>query len=457
MMKKFLFLFLLVCSAGAAFAQSQPNVIDEVVWVVGDDAILLSDIENQRLYLQSEGQRFENDPYCYIPEQIAIQKLFLNQAKIDSIEANEASVIQQVDYWINSAVSSIGDVEKVEEYFGKKISQIKEERKSIIREQEIIKQVRSKLAGEIKLTPSEVRKYYNQLSQDSLPTIPTTVEVQIITLEPKIPLEEIDAIKARLREYTDDIHSGRRPFSTLARLYSEDPGSSMQGGEMGFMSKTSLVPEFANVAFNLTDPNRVSQIVQTEYGYHIIQLIEKRGDRINVRHLLLRPKVSEKELNEAMVKMDSLYNDIKAEKFTFEEAATYLSYDKDSKNNKGLMVNQDYESAHMGTPRFEMFELPQEMARVVNEMEVGDISKPFIMRTQKEQKEVIAIVKLKARTLQHKANISDDYQVLKSIVEESKREEMLHKWIQEKQRSTYIRISDGWQNCDFQYPGWVRK
>ncbi|MDL2255560.1 peptidylprolyl isomerase [Parabacteroides sp. OttesenSCG-928-G06] len=456
-MKKILCVFLLVCSATISYGQSQSNVIDEVVWIVGDDAILLSDVENQRLYLQSEGVRFESDPYCYIPEQIAVQKLFLNQAKLDSIDANEASVIQEVDYWINGLIGSFGDVERVEEQFGKKISQIKEERKAIIREQEIIQQMRRKLIGEIKLTPSEVRKYYNQLSQDELPIIPTTVEVQIITLEPKIPLEEIDAIKARLREFTEDVHSGRRPFSTLARLYSEDPGSNMQGGEMGFQSKTTLVPEFANVAFNLTDPNRVSQIVQTEYGYHIIQLIEKRGDRINVRHILLRPKVSEKELNEAMVKTDSLYNDLKAEKFSFEEAATYLSYDKDSKNNKGLMVNQGMESPHRGTPRFEMHELPSEMARVVNNMEIGDISQPFIMRTPKEQKEVVAIVKLKARTLQHKANISDDYQVLKSIVEGRKSEELIKEWILEKQKSTYVRINEGWQNCDFQYPGWVRQ
>ena len=446
--------FILACCS--YWGMAQDNVIDEIVWVVGDDAILRSDVETQRLYLQQEGQRLDGDPYCFIPEQMAIQKLYLNQAKIDSITANENSVIQTVDQWMNMAVNQIGSREKLEEYFGKKFSEIKEERKEIVREQQIVQQMQQEIVGEVKLTPSEVRRYFSQLSQDSLPNIPTTVEVQIITMEPKIPFEETDAIKARLRDFTEHINSGKMEFSTLARLYSEDPGSAARGGELGFMSKTQLLPEFANVAFNLKDPKRVSQIVQTEYGYHIIQLIEKRGDRINCRHILLRPRVSDTELTEAMARMDSLYNDLKAEKFTFDEAATFLSYDKDTRNNKGLMVNQDYESSHMGTPKFEMQELPQEIGKIVYEMEVGDISKPFTMLTDK-QKEVVAIVKLRARVEGHKANLADDYQALKSIVEARKKEELLNDWIIEKQRTTYVRISEGWRNCDFKYPGWVKE
>lgn len=431
-------------------------MIDEIVWVVGDDAILRSDIETQRLYMQNEGQRLDGDPYCVIPEQMAIQKLYLNQAELDSITANESQVLQNVEQWMNMAVNQIGSREKLEEYFGKKYSQIKDERKETVREQQIVQQMQQQLIGEIKLTPSEVRKYYSTLSQDSLPNVPTTVEVQIITMEPKIPFEETDAIKARLREFTEQVNSGKMEFSTLARLYSEDPGSAARGGELGFMSKTGLLPEFANVAFNLKDSKRVSQIVQTEYGFHIIQLIEKRGDRINCRHILLKPKISETELNAAMAKMDTLYNDLKEEKFTFDEAATFLSADKDTRNNKGLMVNQDYESSNMGTPKFEMQELPQEIGKVVYDMEVGEISKPFTMLTNK-QKEVVAIVKLKARVEGHKANISDDYQALKTIVESRKKEELLNNWIKEKQKTTFVRISEGWQNCDFKYPGWIKE
>lgn len=435
---------------------AQENVIDEIVWVVGDDAILRSDIETQRLYMLNEGQRFDGDPYCVIPEQLAIQKLYLNQAKIDSITANENQVIANVDQWMNMAVNQLGSREKLEEYMGKKYSQIKEERKETVREQQIVQQMQQKLIGEIKLTPSEVRKYFNELSQDSLPNIPTTVEVQIITMEPKIPFEETDAIKARLREFTEQVNEGKMEFSTLARLYSEDPGSSVRGGELGFMSKTQLLPEFANVAFNLKDPKRVSQIVQTEYGYHIIQLIEKRGDRINCRHILLKPKVSDKELTEATARMDSLSNDLKAEKFTFDEAATFVSSDKDTRNNKGLMVNQHYESSNYSTPRFEMQELPQEIGKVVYEMQVGEVSKPFTMLTDK-QKEVVAIVKLKARTEGHKANLADDFQAMKQLVESKKREELLNDWIRKKQKTTYVRISEGWRNCDFKYPGWVKE
>ena len=216
-MKKILTVFILACLSCVVYAQD--NVIDEIVWVVGDDAILRSDIESQRLYLQNEGQRFDGDPYCVL---------------------------------------------------GKKISQLKDERKEMIMEQQTVEQMKRQLIGEIKLTPSEVRKYYSQLSKDSLPNIPTTVEVQIITMEPKIPFEETDAIKARLRQFTDDINSGKYEFSTLARLYSEDPESAKRGGELGFLGKTSLLPEFANVAFNLKDPKKISQIVQTEYGYHPI-------------------------------------------------------------------------------------------------------------------------------------------------------------------------------------------
>ena len=454
-MKKILSVLWLACCACLS-AVAQDNVIDEIVWVVGDDAILRSDIETQRLYMLNEGQRFDGDPYCVIPEQLAIQKLYLNQAKIDSITANENQVIQSVDQWMNMAVNQMGSREKLEEYMGKKFSQIKEERKETVREQQIVQQMQQKLIGEIKLTPAEIRKYFNQLPQDSLPTIPTTVEVQIVTMEPKIPFEETDAIKARLRDFTEQVNTGKMEFSTLARLYSEDPGSSVRGGELGFMSKTQLLPEFANVAFNLKDPKRVSQIVQTEYGYHIIQLIEKRGDRINCRHILLKPKVSDKELTEATTRMDSLYNDLQAEKFSFDEAATFVSADKDTRNNKGLMVNQNYESSNYGTPKFEMQELPQEIGKVVYQMEVGDISKPFTMLTDK-QKEVVAIVKLKARVNGHKAKLADDFQAMKQLVESRKREELLNDWIRKKQKTTYVRISEGWRNCDFKYPGWVKE
>ncbi|MCD7931777.1 MAG: peptidylprolyl isomerase [Tannerellaceae bacterium] len=453
-MKKIFTVLFLACYSCMMMAQE--NVIDEIVWVVGDDAILRSDVESQRLYYLSEGMKLEGDPYCFLPEQMAIQKLYLNQAKIDSVEASETQVIQQAEAWMNYVVQQIGSREKVEEYFNKKFSMIRDERKDMIREQQVVNQMQRELIGDIKLTPSDVRKFYNQIPQDSLPMIPTTVEVQIITFEPRISFEETDAIKARLRDFTDQVMSGERDFSTLARLYSEDPGSAVRGGELGFTGKGLLEPEFANVAFNLSDPNRVSRIVETVYGYHIIQLIEKRGDRINVRHILLRPKASETEIEEATIKMDSLYVDLKANKFTFEEAATFISYDKDTRNNKGLMVNLNEESENYSTPKFKMQELLPEIGKVVYDMEVGEISRPFTMMNSK-MKEVVAIVKLKSRTDSHRTNLRDDYQALKAIAEQRKREELLTDWILKKQKSTYVRIADGWRDCDFVYPGWIKE
>jgi len=437
-------------------AQTKNNIIDEIIWVVGDEAILRSDVEERRSTMQYEGIRFQGDPYCFIPEELAIQKLYLNQAKIDSIEADEGQVIRYVDSWLDGAINQLGSREKMEEYFNKKLSQIKEEQRIRVREQQTVQKMQQHIVGDIKLTPSEVRRYFQNISPDSLPMIPTTVEVQIIMFEPIIPLEEIDGIKARLREYTDMVHNGERDFSYLAIRYSEDTGTSSRGGAMGLTSKGMLVPEFANVAFNLSDPRRVSNIVETEFGYHIMQLIEKRGDRVNVRHILLRPRVSEKELNEARSRMDSLYTDIMAKKVTFEDAATYVSADKETRNNKGLMVNQKYESSNAGTPKFEMQELPPDVAKVVDSLRVGDISTPFVMMLERQQKEVVAIVKLKSRTPSHRANLTDDFQILRNMVEDRKRTDLLREWVTKKQKTTYVRIAEGWRNCDFQYPGWVR-
>jgi len=451
---KFVVLCALALMTGSA-VYGQDNVIDEVVWVVGDEAILKSEVEEARMSALYEGRKFDGDPYCVIPEEIAVQKLFLHQAALDSIEVAESEVIQRVDQMTNMYIANIGSREKMEEYFNKTSSQIREALRENAREGLKVQRMQQKLVGEIKITPAEVRHHFKDLPQDSIPYIPTQVEVQIITQQPKIPLEEIEDVKSRLREYTDRVNKGES-FSMLARLYSDDRGTAINGGEMPFTGRGYLDPAFANVAFNLSDPKRVSQVVQTEYGYHIIQLIEKRGNRINCRHILLRPKVSEKELTEATARMDSLYADLQANKFSFEEAATFVSYDKDTRNNKGLMVNQNHEGNNFGTPKFEMQELPQEVGKVVYNMQVGEISKPFTMISNK-QKEVVAIVKLKSRTEQHKANLSDDFQAMKNMVEQQKREELLDEWIKKKQKTTYVRIAEGWRNCDFKYPGWVKE
>ena len=352
-------------------------------------------------------------------------------------------------------IQQIGSKEKMEEYFNKTATQIRETLRENARDGLTVQKMQQKLVGDIKVTPAEVRRYFKDLPQDSIPYIPTQVEVQIITLQPKIPIAEIEDVKRRLRDYTDRVTKGEIDFSTLARLYSEDKASAIKGGELDFMGRGMLDPAYANVAFSLQDPKKVSKIVESEFGYHIIQLIEKRGDRVNTRHILLRPKVSEKELTEACARLDSIGDDIRQNKFTFDEAASVISQDKDTRNNHGLMVNTN-ERTGITTSKFQMQDLPQDVAKVVDKMNVGEISRAFTMINEKDGKEVCAIVKLKAKINGHKATIAEDYQDLKEIVMDKRREEMLQKWILNKQKHTYVRIDPNWQKCDFKYPGWVR-
>ncbi|KAA6337262.1 Chaperone SurA [termite gut metagenome] len=448
---RFISLLALLSVAGIR-VYCQDNVIDEVVWIVGDEAILKSEIEQAVMDARyHEGRRFDGDPYCVIPEELAIQKLFLHQAVLDSIEVSESDVFRQVDGQINQHIQQIGSKEKMEEYFNKPYTQIREMMRESVRHYLVMQKMQQKLIGDVKVTPAEVRRYFKDLPQDSIPYIPTQVEVQIITSQPKIPIDETEDVKRKLREYTERINSGETDFSTLALLYSQDKGSAVRGGEIGFKGRGELVPEYANVAFNLQDPKKVSKIVESEFGFHIIQLIEKRGDRINTRHILLKPEVSNKDLAEANMRLDSIADDIRRNKFIFEEVASVLSHDKNTRNNHGIMPNP-----YTNTSKFEMQQLPQEIAKVVDKMNVGEISKAFTMVNEKDGKTVCAIVKLKTRINGHKATIADDYQNLKEIVLEKRQEEIIYNWIVEKQKHTYVRINDKWKNCTFKYPGWIK-
>lgn len=433
-------------------AFGQNNVIDEVVWVVGDEAILKSDVETARMDAQFNGRTFDGDPYCIIPEELAIQKLFLHQAEIDSVMVTEQEIVGELDMRVNWLMDQIGSKEKLEEYYNKTMTQIREMIRENIRNEQTVRKMKGEIVGDVKIVPADVRRYFNSLPADSIPFIPTQVEVQIITQQPKIPQAEIERVKKTLRDFTERIEKGEISFGALARLYSVDKVTARRGGESGdFQSKGMLVPEFANVVFNLTDPKKVSKVIETEYGYHIAQLIERRGDRINYRHILLRPEVEERELDASLNRLDSLAKDIRNGKFTFDEAAMYVSHDKDTRNNHGLMANPETRTA-----RFEMQELAQvsqEIAKTVNEMNVGEVSEPFVM-INRQGKEVCAIVKLKARIDGHKATIAEDYQRLKAVVQEKLGEEKLMKWIAQKQKTTYVRINDDWKKCDFKYPGW---
>ncbi len=446
-----------VANAKSKHLDDQPktagSIIDQVVWVVGDEAILKSDVEAMRLQGEMEGMKWKGDPDCIIPEQLAVQKLFLHQAALDSIEVTESeiskSVDQQINYWINNA----GSREKLEEWKKMTVKQMRESLHDDFKNHQLIEKMRSKLVENIKVSPADVRKHFEKLPADSLPLIPTEVEVEIITQAPKISVDEINKIKNDLREYTDRVTRGETSFAALARLYSEDPGTARQGGEFEeYMGRGMLDPSFAAVAFNLTDPKKISKIVETEYGYHIIQLIDKRGDKIKVRHILRIPKVDADAITRSEERLDSIADDIRAGKFTFEAAASYLSDDKDTKSNNGLMANQSEDGY---TSKFRMRDLPTEIARVVDTLKVGEISKSFQMVNQKG-KTVCVIAKLVNRVDAHRATITEDFQAMKDIVLAKRRADFIKEWVQKKIKTTYVRINDDYKNCNFEYDGWVK-
>ena len=432
----------------------ETSIVDEVIWVVGDEPILKSDVEAMRLQAEAEGVRWQGDPDCTIPEQMAVQKLFLHQAAIDSLEVSESEVSQGIDDQINRWIQLIGSQEKLEEYRKQTVQQMRQEMHDDFKNTRLVQKMREKLVEDVNVTPADVRLFFKDLSEDSIPFVPTEVEVEILTQEPRIPAEEINRVKDQLREYTDRVTKGETTFATLARMYSEDPVSARQGGELGYTGRGLLDPAFASVAFNLTDPKKISKIVETEFGYHIIQLIDKRGDKVNVRHILLKPRASYEVIDQAIARLDSIGDDIRAGKFPFEEGASVLSDDKDTKNNRGLMSNF-IEETRTRTSKFQMKDLPTEIARVVDTMKVGEVSKAFKMINNKG-KTTCAIVKLRSRVEGHKATITEDFQVMKDVVLAQRREEVLHEWVVEKIKHTYVRMNERYKDCKFEYQGWVK-
>ena len=432
----------------------ESSVVDEVIWVIGDEPILKSDVEVMRLQSEAEGVKYPGNPDCTIPEQIAIQKLFKHQAEIDSIEVTESEIAQdiemQIDFWIQAA----GSREKLEEWKGQTVTQMRQSMHDDFKDRRLIQRMREKLVEDVSVTPADVRNYFKGLPEDSLPFVPTEVEVQLITLSPRIPAEEINRVKNQLRDYTDRVTKGETSFAALARLYSEDPGSARQGGELGYVGRGTLDPAFATVAFNLTDSKKISKIVETEFGYHIIQLIDKRGDKINCRHILLKPRVDSESLEKATLRLDSIANDIRDGKFSFDEAATFISDDKDTRRNHGLMAYTNNETMTR-TSKFRMQDLPTEIARVVDTLKVGQVSDAFQMINTKG-KTVCAIVKLKSRVEAHRATITEDFQVMKNVVLDKRRDEFLKDWVKNKLRSTYVRMNDRYKDCTFEYEGWIK-
>ena len=448
-LKRLLAMSLAMCML-SVWSEAQRTVIDDVIAIVGDDAILRSDIEQQYEQALIDGANYGGDMKCHIFEQLLIQKLMVNQANIDSVTVSDSEVASQVDQRLNYFIQQVGGQDKLEEYFNKPYIQIKRDQMELVRTQMLTQRMQSKITEDVKITPSEIRTYFSQMSTDSIPYISAQYEIQQIVIYPSVQQKEIDRIKEKLRDFQRQVADGR-DFATLAVLYSEDPGSASRGGDLGWYSKAGFVPEFSAAAFNLQEKGKVSKIVETEFGYHIIQLIDRKGDRINVRHILMKPKIDAENRKKAVEWLDTVSSFLKSEKITFEEAAMRFSMDKDTRNNGGVMLNPND-----GSVRMQLSDLPAEIAKAIQGLEVGQYSKPFQMIDDKRGKETWRIVRLKARHEPHRANMRDDYSMLQSLMEERKKKDVLDQWIREHQRNIYVNISPEWRDCNFQYGGWVK-
>ncbi len=451
-----LLIALSLLSNGLTAQENKKNIIDEVIWIVGDEAILKSDIEAMILDAEINRRPIEGNPYCVFPEQIAIEKLYLHQAAIDSITVNESYINSMSDRELEYYINNAGSTEKLEEYLRRPVSQLRDEIRARNRIRSMAQQMQAKLVENIEATPAEVRRYFSNIPADSLPTIPEQVELQVLSLRPPIPPAEINRVKEQLREFTERANKTPGDFSLLARLYSDDVESAKKGGELGFAGRGIYDPDFASVAFNMQDPNKVSRIVETQFGFHIIQFVERRGDKVNVRHILMRPKATADVKEQGINRLDSLASLIRENKITFEQTVMAYSQDKNTRMNAGLMMQQDKYTGSI-TSKYEYQDLPPEIAKIAYEMNVGEVSKAFTMVDQATGNDVVAVVKVKSKIPTHKANVKEDYQMLKSFLEEKKKADFLKEWVGKKQQETYISIDPEYRDCSFMYDGWLKK
>lgn len=448
-MKKLIFLSIILISSFLAKAQS--NVIDQVIAIVGNQEVLKSDVENEFIRYQSMGMASGSQDFkAQLFEEILIQKLLLSQAKRDSITVTEAQVESQLNSRIDQYIQRIGSKEKLEKYFNKSVMELKDDFRDDIRNMMITEQMKNNITKDIRSTPSEVRRYYRSLNQDSLPDLPSELEIQQIVRKPIINLAEKERIREKLREFRDRINNGES-FATLAVLYSDDKGSASRGGELGYTARAKLVPEFANVAFNLKT-DKVSKIVETEYGFHIIQLIDRKGEKINVRHILLSAKIDESEKQIALNKLDTLSNQIRNGEISFEKAAQYISEDKETKNNGGLLVNPETGSSKLSIDM--LSQQSPSTAEQVKKLKVGEISAPFIDESM--GKLSIKIIKLSKIYASHKANLNDDWTQFENMLIADKQKKVFDKWVIDNISSTYIHIDESFQNSAFNYKGWIK-
>jgi peptidyl-prolyl cis-trans isomerase SurA len=440
-------LLLLLSAAGIVHAQDR--VIDQIVAVVGSNIILKSDIENMFIDQQAQGITTDGDMKCEILENFLIDRLLIAEAELDTlIEVTDSQVNQQMDGQLQMYIAHFGSESAVENFFKKPIADIRADMQQHIRNQLLSSQMRNKIVKDVTVTPSEVRQYFRNMKEEEIPTIPQQYEYAQITIKPQIDFEEENRVKSELRELKRRIEEGAS-FAAMAVMYSEGP-SAGNGGEIGYQGRAQLDPEYAAVAFNLRK-DRISNVVETEFGYHIIQLIDRQGDKVNTRHILMKPKVTAEAKEEAFNRLDSLANMIRKEQISFAEAARLFSSDKNTRNNGGVAISQ-----YSMSSKFTVEELDGNVSKVLPALKINEISDPFETLEQESRQTVFKIVKLIDKTDAHKANLQKDYQHLADMFLEQKREQVLQKWINDKQAQTYIRIDPTYANCNFEFDKWIK-
>ena len=441
-----LLLFLLVIYILPAPGQSK--LIDEIVAVVGDKKILFSDVEQNYLQLKANGEKVNDGTKCMVFEELLIQKLLLNQAQVDSIEVTESQVDAELDNRMQYFINAIGSEEKLEDYFGKTTIEIKQDFRNEIRESLLTRQMRSKITEGLSVTPSDVKAYYKSLPQDSLPYIDAEVEYNQILIYPKSGEQAIIEVREQLLNLRERIMKGES-FATLAVIYSEDPGSAVKGGDIGWMAKAELDPEYAKAAFALKK-GAVSKIVESSFGYHLIQCLDRTEERIHSRHILLRPKITTAEKSLAIERLDSIVRQVRLDSLKFDRAAMQYSQDEDTRVNGGQAVNY-----FRGGIRWQMDEFEPAEYEIINSLKIGEISDPY-QSTDAKGRLVYKVIWLKNRTNPHVGNLKDDYNLFKSKAMQIKQNDVVNKWVEDKMKLTYIRISDKYAQCDFMLNGWMK-
>lgn len=436
------FLFGIALLAGTSVLGQTKKVIDEVVAVVGNEIILHSDIETQKLQAKQQGIGLTKKTECLIVEQLLLEKLMLNQARVDSIEVNEQQVQAELERRIRYFVSQIGSEQKLEEYYQKSILEIKDEFHDLIEDQIRIQGMQAKINEDINITPGEVQTFFNSIPKDSLPYINAKIEMAQIVIKPEISQAEKDATRNRLMDFKKQIEGGKS-FASLAVLYSQDPGSATKGGDLGFVSRGMFVSEFDAVAARLQE-GEMSEVFETQFGFHLMQLKERRGEQYNARHILLKPKITTKDMIAAENKLDSIAKLIAMDSLTFEQAAAKYSDDETTKNNGGKLVNQGD-----GSTEFDMKGVDAQLALTVDKLEIGEISKPVSM-VSPDGNQAFRIVKLVNRTEPHVANLKDDYLLIKNVATNKLQQESMNEWTALTIGSTFIRLDESFKGCTFQ-------